>query len=112
MAVVYAINGTPTTVAPFKQTIIDYRMGDDHTGAPVIGGFRSIRLDFDVGNYANATEWITQCNTGTSLTSLTVLTLPGSNFTDLSGVFLQLERPAFEAGHVGPFSIIVNRCTF
>ena len=108
----YLINGATASIVPFKQTVIDSIMGYDHNQAPIQAGFKSARLEFDISTYAQSVQWLDLCNTGTSLVTLTILSAAGSNFVALSGVFLTADRPVFESGYVGPFSITVNRCVF
>lgn len=108
----YLINGSTASVVPYKQTWSDVVMATDHNGAAILSGFKVARLEFDSGTQANANQWLQFCNTGTSLTSLEMLNLDGTSFVSLSGVFLGADRPIFEAGYVGPFTVIVNRCSF
>lgn len=106
----YRVQGSTASIVPYRQIWQDSVYGIDATGAPIVGAFKTARLDYDAMTYASAQQWLQFCNTGTSLVTATILNLDGTSFVALSGIFFNLgTRPTFESGYVGPFSIEVTR---
>ena len=106
----FLINGSTASIVPYQQMWVDSLYGITHDSAPIVGAFKSCRLEFDNMSYGSAQQWLQFCNTGTSLLTLTILNLDGTSFTACSGCFMALDsRPIFESGYVGPFSILVSR---
>ena len=106
----YRVQGSTASIVPYKQTWIDSVYGIDHSGGPIVGAFKSCRLEFDAMTVGSMAQWLQFCNTGTSLVTLTILNQDASSFVALSGIFLSTDsRPTFEAAHSGPFTILVSR---
>ena len=106
----YRVQGSTASIVPYKQTWIDNIVGVSHDGAPIVGAFKSCRLEFDAMTVGSMSQWLQFCNTGVSLVTLTILNQDATSFTAFSGCFMTVDsRPTFESAHSGPFSILVSR---
>lgn len=107
MATTYAINGTPTAIAPFSQQWMQIKIGTDHEQRALLSGNEEIVLSFDSASITMAREWLEAASTGSK--TVTVLTRYGLGFTDLSGVYLEVtEYPAIEAGVSNPWAMTIK----
>ena len=109
----YQINGTDMGLAPFRQTWRDLYHGTDHNGRPLLAATKSAELEFDqcaVSKYAQFSALV-----GASLTSIQLLNLDAASYTVYSnaGIVLTLpDRPAFDAGNVTGFRVVITGISF
>jgi hypothetical protein len=108
MATEYTLNGFTTSIAPVSQRWEPLVLATDHNLAPIYGALWNINLMFDVSTIVEGREWLDATSSGGSVNG-TVLDRYQTDYTDLSGVYLQVEgQPDVLAGHFAPFSIVIK----
>ena len=86
----------------------DIPMGVDMTRRPFFAAAKHVELEFDQCALPLYRQWAALH--GTSLTRCNLLNMDGSSYTDYTGSNITLEltqRPQFQAGHAGGFTITI-----
>lgn len=108
MATDYTLNGFTTSVAPISQKWEPMILGTDHNLSPIYGALWNVRLNFAESVALEGAEWVDSASSGASV-NVTVLDRYQTTYTDLSGVYMQVEnQPEITAGYMTPFSIVIK----
>lgn len=104
----YLINGSEASIGPTNVRWIPFPLGQDHNGQPLYSLNYDVELRFAAGaSTDDANQWL--LNTSSGSIDLALPNRWGLDFTDLSGVYVEItEPPVLEDVHMSEWSLLVH----
>lgn len=105
----FIVNSVNFGISPQSQIWYDLVEGTDHTGRPIYAASKNVDLIFDAMSVSLYSQF-SKLN-GTSLLNISVLNIDGGSYTSYTNAGIDLmmkNRPSFEAGVTGKFTVSVT----
>jgi len=110
MATDYTINGVTASQAPYSQRWRQVNIGRDTGQRGFFQTYWEVDLSFDSASITHTRQWLEAASAASA--NITILDRYSLNYTDLSGVQLEvMEDPTLETVVFGPWSMTVRGTT-